>query len=76
MKLLYVYLSAKTYLAFVMKRRDYKYVVSALNAAKPMLAVSVADLDKDENLLNTPLATYDLSKGNCSLGSVPMIRRI
>ena len=63
LKLLYVYLSAKTYLAFVMKRRDYKYVVSALNAAKPMLAVSVADLDKDENLLNTPYATYDLSKG-------------
>ena len=63
LKLLYAYLSAKTYLAFVMKRRDYKYVVSALNAAKPMLAVSVADLDKDENLLNTPLATYDLSKG-------------
>ena len=63
LKLLYVYLSAKAYLAFVMKRRDYKYVVSALNAAKPMLAVSVADLDKDEYLLNTPLATYDLSKG-------------
>ena len=63
LKLLYVYLSAKPYLAFVMKRRDSKYVVSALNAAKPMLAVSVADLDKDENLLNTPLATYDLSKG-------------
>ena len=64
LKLLYVYLSAKAYLAFVMKRRDYKYVVSALNAAKPMLAVSVADLDKDEYLLNTPLATYDLSKGD------------
>ena len=63
LKLLYVYLAAKAYLAFVMKRRDYKYVVSALNAAKPMLAVSVADLDKDEYLLNTPLATYDLSKG-------------
>src|SRR5699024_5860194 len=50
---------AKTYLAFVMKRRDWKYVVSALNVAKPMLAVEVKDLDKDENLLNTPEATYD-----------------
>ena len=63
LKLLFMLMGAKTYLAFVMKRRDYKYVVSALNAAKPMLAVSVSDLDKDENLLNTPYATYDLSKG-------------
>lgn len=63
LKLMFTYLAAKTYLAFIMKRRDYKYVVSALNAAKPMLAVSVSDLDKDENLLNTPYATYDLSKG-------------
>ena len=46
-----------------MKRRDYKYVVSALNAAKPMLAVSVSDLDKNEKLLNTPYATYNLEKG-------------
>lgn len=63
LKLYFTLLAAKSYLAFVMKRRDYKYVVSALNAAKPMLAVSVADLDKDERLLNTPNATYDLSKG-------------
>ncbi|MCI9076330.1 MAG: hypothetical protein HFH10_11155 [Dorea sp.] len=63
LKLLFMLMGAKTYLAFVMKRRDYKYVVSALNAAKPMLAVSVSDLDKDENLLNTPYATFDLSKG-------------
>lgn len=63
LKLMFTYLAAKAYLAFVMKRRDYKYVVSALNAAKPMLAVSVSDLDKDENLLNTPYATYNLSKG-------------
>lgn len=63
LKLLFMLMGAKTYLAFVMKRRDYKYVVSALNAAKPMLAVSVSDLDKNENLLNTPYATFDLSKG-------------
>src|SRR5699024_4908142 len=44
LKLLFMLMGAKTYLAFVMKRRDYKYVVSALNAAKPMLAVSVSDL--------------------------------
>ncbi|MEG0722023.1 MAG: phage/plasmid primase, P4 family, partial [Lachnospiraceae bacterium] len=31
--------------------------------AKPMLSISVSDLDKDENLLNTPVATYNLKKG-------------
>lgn len=63
MKLIFMLKGARTYLAFVMKRRDYKYVVSALNAAKPMLAVSVSDLDSNENLLNTPEATFDLAKG-------------
>lgn len=63
LKLVFMLMGAKSYQAFVMKRRDYKYVVSALNAAKPMLAVSVSDLDKNEKLLNTPYATYDLSKG-------------
>ena len=63
LKLVYMLMGAKSYLAFVMKRRDYKYVVSALNAAKPMLAVSVSDLDKNEKLLNTPYATYNLEKG-------------
>jgi len=33
------YMTAKQYLGFVMKRRDMKYVVSALQAAKPMLAI-------------------------------------
>ena len=46
------YLAAKQYLGFVMKRRDMKYVVSALQAAKPMLAIEVSDLDKDDYLLN------------------------
>lgn len=45
------------------KRRDYKYIVSAANTAKPMIAISVSDLDKNENLINTPYATYDLRKG-------------
>lgn len=56
-------LKAQGYHAFILKRRDFKYVISALNAAKPMLAVNVADLDRDEELLNTPYATFDLSKG-------------
>ena len=46
-----------------MKRRDMKYVVSALQAAKPMLAIEVSDLDKDDYLLNVPAATYNLMNG-------------
>ena len=57
------YLSAQAYKAFVMKRRDMKYVVSALQAAKPMLEISVSDLDKDGFLLNTPDGTYYLPDG-------------
>ena len=57
------YMSAMAYKAFVMKRRDMKYVVSALQAAKPMLEISVSDLDKDGFLLNTPDGTYYLPDG-------------
>ena len=56
-------LAAQQYFAFVMKRRDMKYITSALNVAKPMLSIKVSDLDKEENLLNTPYATFDLSQG-------------
>lgn len=57
------YLSAVAYKAFVMKRRDMKYVVSALQAAKPMLEIGVSDLDRDGFLLNTPDGTYYLPDG-------------
>lgn len=56
-------LSAQSYRAFVMKRRDMKYVISALQVAKPLLEINVSDLDRDEFLLNTPGTTYDLRKG-------------
>lgn len=59
----YMLVGAEKYLAFTMKRRDYKYITSALNVAKSMLTIKVSDLDKDPNLLNTPRATYDLEKG-------------
>lgn len=59
----YMLLAAQIYHAFVMKRRDMKYVTSALNAAKPMLSADVNDLDRNENLLNTPYATYNLTLG-------------
>ena len=46
-----------------MKRRDMHYIKAALDAAKPMVQLNVSDLDKNEFLLNTPDATYDLRKG-------------
>ena len=57
------YTSALTYKAFVMKRRDMKYIVSALQAAKPLLLARPADLDKDAFLLNCQDGTYDLAAG-------------
>jgi P4 family phage/plasmid primase-like protien len=61
------YLNAIQYLKFVMKRRDMKYITSALQAAKPMLSREVRVLDNNPNLLNTPSGTYDLTKGIDSL---------
>jgi putative DNA primase/helicase len=57
------YRATLTYRTFVMKRRDMKYISSALQAAKPMLLKDIADFDSQEFLLNTPTATYDLQKG-------------
>lgn len=57
------YLSALQYQKFIMKRRDMKYVVSALQAAKPMLEISYDALDGDPFLLNCPDGTYDLRQG-------------
>lgn len=57
------YLSAEAYRAFVMKRRDIRYILSALQALKPMILLPIQSLDADEFLLNTPSATYDLRKG-------------
>ena len=57
------YASAVAYKAFVMKRRDMKYIVSALQAAKPLLLARSSDLDHDEFLLNCHDRTYDLRTG-------------
>lgn len=57
------YVSALGYHAFIMKRRDLKYITSALGVAKALLNRDVNDLDTDPNLLNTPAGTYDLTKG-------------
>lgn len=61
--LFYMLVGAEKYLAFSMKRRDYKYITATLNVAKSMLGIKVSDLDKNPNLLNTPGGTYDLEKG-------------
>ncbi len=61
--LMFALMGAQTYLKFVQKRRDYKYIISTSNTAKPMLQIEVSDLDKDEFLLNTPFCTYNLKLG-------------
>lgn len=62
-KLFYIWLDACAYYAFVMKRRDMRYVKSAMEAAKPMVYVDSKELDSDPFLLNTPESTYDLRMG-------------
>ena len=57
------YEAAATYRNYAIKRRDSKYITSALKEARPMLEIDQRELDADEFLLNTPSATYDLSKG-------------
>lgn len=57
------YCAAKVYKTFVMKRRDMKYIASALQTLKPLVNVSVSELDSNPYLLNTPSNTYDLRKG-------------
>ena len=58
------FVMASKYYAFMMKRRDMKYVISALQAAKPMLLKNITDFDSQEFLLNAPDATYDLQDGS------------
>ena len=57
------YIAANEYRKFVLKRRDMKYIASALQAAKPMLEKDYEDLDSAPYLLNCPDGTYDLRKG-------------
>ncbi len=63
MKLYEDYLDAKTYQAFVLDRRNWKYLKAALDTCRPLVQIDVHDFDKNEFLLNTPSATYDLRKG-------------
>lgn len=57
------YCAAVVYHKFVMKRRDMKYIQSALQAAKPMLLKDIKEFDSQEFLLNTPGGVYCLTEG-------------
>lgn len=57
------YCAAAAYHKFVMKRRDMKYIQSALMAAKPMLMMDINAFDSQEFLLNTPGGVYYLPDG-------------
>ena len=54
---------ATAYRNYAIKRRDSKYITSALKEARPMLEIDQGSLDADEFLLNTPSGTYDLRLG-------------
>ncbi len=59
----FAFMGALAYKAFVMKRRDMKYITAAMQAARPMVQVDQNELDSHENLLNCPDGTYDLALG-------------
>lgn len=63
MGLYFALIGADTYLKFVMKYRNYRNIINVQSTVKPMVSIDVSQLDIDPNLLNTPFATYDLSKG-------------
>jgi len=54
---------ARSYYGFVMKYRNYKHIADTQNTAKPMVATDINLFDAQENYLNTPGGTYDLTKG-------------
>ena len=54
---------AKTYEAFVLKRRESRAITSCLREAHPMLLTTPDRLDANPYLLNTPGGTWDLRDG-------------
>ena len=68
------FLQAKAYQAFVIKRRDSKYITSALKESHPMLEISPRDLDADCFALNTRRPPTTCAKAWPERGSTP--RRI
>lgn len=67
------YQDAVAYRNYAIKRRDSKYITSALKEAHPVLEIEQRTLDADAFLLNAPSGTYDLRKGTGEvLGHDPM----
>lgn len=62
-KLAYQYEDAKDYKSYILKRRNSGKIQSLLNELAPIVQFSIKELDKDEFLLCTPAATYDLREG-------------
>lgn len=58
-----LFVAAENYKKFAVKRRDERYLSSALKVARPMLEIEQRLLDVNEFLLNTPSNTYDLRTG-------------
>ena len=57
------YQQARAYEDYIKHRRYSNLLQSTLNVAKPELMINPKELDKNDFYLNTPSATYDLSKG-------------
>lgn len=57
------YQDAKDYKSYILKRRNSGKIQSSLNELAPIVQFSIKELDKDEFLLSTPAATYDLREG-------------
>ena len=57
------YQQARAYEDYIKHRRYSNLLQSTLNVAKPDLMINPKELDKNDFYLNTPSATYDLSKG-------------
>ena len=58
------YENALNYEKYAIKRRDSKYIWSALKEVHPMVQIAPVDLDTNEFLLNTPIGTIHLQDGS------------
>ncbi|MBU0278729.1 phage/plasmid primase, P4 family [Gemella sp. zg-1178] len=58
------YENALNYEKYAIKRRDSKYIWSALKEVHPMIQIAPVDLDTNEFLLNTPKGTINLQNGS------------
>lgn len=57
------YQEARAYEDYIKHRRYSNLLQSTINVSKPDLMINPKELDKNDFYLNTPSATYDLSKG-------------